>query len=54
MAPGAKAQSLSVTLTPSSGSPGTPVIVMITGFQTDMPVSINFGTTNIGSITIPY
>jgi hypothetical protein len=49
--PIAKAQSMSVTLTPSEGPVGTQVIVEITNFpSTDYTFSVTFGTSNVGTI----
>lgn len=48
--PFAKAQSLSVTLNPSEGSPGTIVLMVISNFQTPSVLTITFGTTNVGTI----
>jgi hypothetical protein len=51
--PVAKAQGMSLTLTPSEGPPGTQVIVAVANFPpTETAVSVTLGGTNVGSIYV--
>lgn len=45
------AQSLSVTLNPSQGSPGTTVLAVIAGFKAPTTLSVTFGAAMIRTIT---
>jgi len=52
--PVAKAQSASLTLTPSEGPPGTQVLVKISNFQNPDTVNIKLGTITVGTLTTAY
>jgi hypothetical protein len=54
MVPVAKAQSASITLTPSEGPPGTQVLVAISNFQNPDTVTIKLGTITVGTLTTSY
>ena len=47
--PIAKAQTQSITLSPSQGPAGTEVIATVNGFPTLYSVNINFGTESVGT-----
>jgi hypothetical protein len=54
MAPVVKAQSASLTFTPSEGPPGAQVIVTIKNFQNPDTVTVKLDTINVGTFTTSY